>query len=306
MLKRRSLFRPPTWATRSSQASDNSSSFGKIHVQRKNLVARRARHVRRRCWRRHVRPGTGAGNRAASRKADRPRRSDRLLDQARRRRRRTAGADGHRRRHQAQRRHQHRRTADHPDRERHGRRKQPGRRRGPVDLWPVQRQPARPGFEQDPGAGQRPPPRQLRHRRHRRRRQLDPAGLDRPRGSAEGRRIRRVRLRRDRRRHQLHHPPELPGRGSDRLHQRQPLRRRPDPQGQHPGRLGRFRRRPLQHHAVGRRQQGQRHLRQPARLRATGWNNNGLRDSSATPSGNFSTFDPVTTPNADAAWSRTR
>jgi iron complex outermembrane receptor protein len=30
----------------------------------------------------------------------------------------------------------------------------------------------------------------------------------------------------------------------------------------------------------------------------TGWNNNGLRDSSATPSGNFSTFNPVTTPNA--------
>jgi iron complex outermembrane receptor protein len=28
------------------------------------------------------------------------------------------------------------------------------------------------------------------------------------------------------------------------------------------------------------------------------WNNNGLRDSSATPSGNFSTFNPVTTPNA--------
>ena len=31
----------------------------------------------------------------------------------------------------------------------------------------------------------------------------------------------------------------------------------------------------------------------------TGWNNNGLRDASATPSGNFSTFDPVTTRNAN-------
>ena len=153
---------------------------------------------------------TGAG----SHQADGPRRSDRLLDQARRRRRRAAGADGHRRGHQAQRRHQHRRTADHADRQRHGRRQQRGRRCGPVDLWPVQRQPARPGLEQDPGAGQRPPPRQLRHRRHRCRRQLDPAGLDRPRRSAEGRRIGRVRLRRHRRRHQLHHPPELPGRGS--------------------------------------------------------------------------------------------
>jgi iron complex outermembrane receptor protein len=30
----------------------------------------------------------------------------------------------------------------------------------------------------------------------------------------------------------------------------------------------------------------------------TGWNNNGYRDSSATPSGNLSTFDPSTTPNS--------
>jgi iron complex outermembrane receptor protein len=35
---------------------------------------------------------------------------------------------------------------------------------------------------------------------------------------------------------------------AERLHQRQPLRWRPDPQGQHAGRLGRLRHRPLQHH----------------------------------------------------------